>query len=205
MQPLKTVSYFFDSKSWAVCSLFNPIGNNNTKDVERELNSDELSTGCVLGSLGGPNRNDSVKHSCTPSIDETSADHPSVILSRSLESSSNNSPTSSETYGLDAAITVTEPTTDETAYESTEIVDGDDTALEEGVIDDWRATHGIWMTEFHGCIIIVNCTVDTTHHALIITEEEDGETSDTVDGYEKAALLKLVDHIGSGNDIHGGD
>ena len=159
----------------------------------------------MLGSLGGPDRNDSVEHSCTPSIDETSADHPNVILSRSLESSSNDGPTGSETDGLDPAITVTEPTTDETAHESTEVVDGDDAALEEGVIDDRGTSHGIWMTKFHGSVIIVEGTIDTTHHALIVTEEEDGETSNTIDGYEKAALLKLMDHIGSGNDVHGGD
>ena len=65
-------------------SLFNPIGNNDTEDVERKLNGDELSTGGVLGSLSGPDWNNGVKHSRAPSIDETSADHPSVILGRCL-------------------------------------------------------------------------------------------------------------------------
>ena len=159
----------------------------------------------MLGGLGGPDGNNSVKYSCTPSIDETSADHPSVVLSRSLECSSNDSPTSSETDGLDAAITVTEPTTDKTTDESAEIVDGDNTALEKGVVDDWGAGFGIWVTEFHGVLIVVNCTIDTTHHTLIITKEEDGETSNTVDGDEKAALLISVDHIGPGDEVHGGD
>ena len=41
-------------------SLFDPISNNDTKDIEREFNGDELSTGRVLGSLGGPDWNDGV-------------------------------------------------------------------------------------------------------------------------------------------------
>lgn len=61
------------------------------------------------------------------------------------------------------------------------------------------------MTEFHGFLVVIQRTIDATHHALIISEEEDGETSDTIDGCKKAALLKLVDHIGPGNDIHVGN
>ena len=61
------------------------------------------------------------------------------------------------------------------------------------------------MSELHGCLVVVQSTIDTTHHSLIITEEEDGETSNTIDGDEKTTLLKFVDHIGPGNDIHGGD
>lgn len=59
------------------------------------------------------------------------------------------------------------------------------------------------MTEVHVMVVVILGAVNTTHHTLIVTEEEDGKCSDTVDSYEKAALLKLVDHIGSGNKIHG--
>ena len=61
------------------------------------------------------------------------------------------------------------------------------------------------MTEFHGGVVVIIGTIDTTHHTLIITEEEDRKTSNTVDGDEKTTLLKLVNHIGPGNNIHGGD
>lgn len=61
------------------------------------------------------------------------------------------------------------------------------------------------MTELHGVVVVVDCTIDTTHHTLIITEEEDGETSNTIDGDEKLTLLEFVDHIGPGDDIHGSD
>ena len=186
-------------------SLFDPIGNDYTKDVERKFDGNELSPGCVLSSLGGPDWNNGVEHSCTPSIDETSADHPDMVLSRGLESRSDDGPTSSETYGLDTAITVPEPTTNETTHKSTEIVDGDDATLKEGVVDDGGACVGIRMTKFHGCIVIVQGTINPSHHTLIITEEEDGETGNTVDGDEKATLLELVDHVGPGNDVHAGD
>lgn len=59
------------------------------------------------------------------------------------------------------------------------------------------------MTEVHRLLIVISGVVDTAHHTLIITEEEDGETTDAVDGYEKATLLKLVHHIVPGYHIHG--
>ena len=41
-------------------SLFDPISNHDTKYIEREFNGDKLSTGRVLGSLGGPDRDDGI-------------------------------------------------------------------------------------------------------------------------------------------------
>ena len=61
------------------------------------------------------------------------------------------------------------------------------------------------MTELHSRMIVIQRTIDTTHHTLVITEEEDGETSNAIDSNEKATLLESVDHIGPGNEIHGGD
>ena len=128
-----------------------------------------------------------------------------MVLSRSLECGSDDSPTSSETDCLDTAITVTKPTTNETANESTEVVDGDDATLEKSVVDDWGTRFRVGVTEFHSGLIVVQRTIDTTHHTLVITEEKDGKTSDAVDSDEKATLLEFVNHIGPGNDIHGGD
>ena len=190
---------------FAVYLLFDPISDDDTKDVQGEFDGDKLSSGLVLGGLGSPDGYNSVEHSCTPSIDETGADHPRVVLSRSLKGSANDGPTSSESDGLDTPIAITEPTTHETTHERTEVVDGNDAALKKGVVDDGSPCYGIRVTELHGGVVVIHCTVDTTHHTLIITEEEDGETSDTVDGDEKLTLLQLVDHIGPGDDIHDGD
>ncbi len=52
--------------------LFQPVGHDNTKDVECEFDGDELTTRLVLGSFGGPDRDDSVENSSTPTVDETS-------------------------------------------------------------------------------------------------------------------------------------
>lgn len=60
------------------------------------------------------------------------------------------------------------------------------------------------MAKLHRGVVVINGTVDTTHHTLVITEKEDGETSDTVDGDEKATLLIPVDYIRSRDDVHGG-
>ena len=60
------------------------------------------------------------------------------------------------------------------------------------------------MSEFHGLVIVVLGVVHPAHHALIITEEEDGQASHTIDGNQKTALLEPVHHIGFWNDIHVG-
>lgn len=123
----------------AIYSLLNPVSNDDTENVQSKFDGDKLSTGLVLGSLGGPDGNDGVEHSCTPSIDETGADHPCVVLSRSLKGSTKDGPTRSESDCLDTAIAITEPTTNETTHESSEIVDGNDATLEKGIVDDGGA------------------------------------------------------------------
>ena len=183
--------------------LFNPVSDDNAKDVKREFNGHELATGFVLSGLGSPDWHNCIEHPCAPTIDETGADHPNMVLSRSLKGSTNDGPTSAESNCLDTAIAVTEPATNEAAYESTEVVDRDNAALEEGVIDDRGTCFRVGMTEFHGGVVVVYGTIDTTHHTLIISEEENGKTSNTIDGDEKATLLQLVNDIGPRNDIHG--
>ena len=59
------------------------------------------------------------------------------------------------------------------------------------------------MAEVHVVFVVIPGAVDTTHHTLVITEEENGQASDTIDGYEKAALLKLVNDIMPRYEIHG--
>ncbi len=51
-------------------------------------------------------------------------DHPVMVLSRALQRSSNDAPSSSQCNGLDAAILVTEPATEQSADESAKIVHG---------------------------------------------------------------------------------
>ena len=59
------------------------------------------------------------------------------------------------------------------------------------------------MAKLHSSVVVIRCGVDTAHHTLVITEEEDGQGSNAVDSREKAALLKLMDDIGARDDIHG--
>ena len=61
--------------------LFNPVSDNDTKNVKSEFNGHELATGFVLSSLGSPDWNNSIEHPCAPPIDETGADHPIMVLS----------------------------------------------------------------------------------------------------------------------------
>ena len=83
-----------------------------------------------------------------------------------------------------------------------------DASLEKGVSDDGSASNRIGVTKFHGCVVVVGGVVDTSHHSLIITEEEDTETGHAIDGDQQTSLLEPVDDIGFWNDVHsdgGGD
>lgn len=175
----------------------------------------------MLGGFGGPDRHDSVKNTSTPSVDKTSEDHPVVILCRALKDGTENSPAGAESDRLDTAIAVTERATNETTHEGTEIVDRNlyesvtvftsfsfagithDSSLEESVSDDRCTSNGVRVPKFHGFIVVVGSVVDTSHHTLIVTEEEDTETGHAVDGDQQTSLLELVHNIGFWNDIHG--
>lgn len=203
-------------------SVLEPVGNDDTKDVEGEFDSDELSSGFVLGSFGSPDRNNGVQDTSAPTVNKTGEDHPGVVHGRRLKSGTEDSPSGTKRDGLDAAILVTEPTANQATYERTDVIDGNlsqeirqmsckgsllistyNASLEQRVIDDRGARLGIRVTKVHGIVIVILSAIDATHHTLVITEEKDGKSSDTVDGYEKAALLKLVNHIASWNEIHG--
>ena len=58
------------------------------------------------------------------------------------------------------------------------------------------------MAKAHGGLIVVHGVVHTAHQALIITEEENTERGNAVDGNEQAPLLVLVYHIGAGDGVH---
>ena len=60
------------------------------------------------------------------------------------------------------------------------------------------------MTEFHRSLVVVDSSVDTTHHTLIITEEENGETGNAIDGNEKSTLLEPMADVVARDSIHGG-
>ena len=70
---------------------------------------------------------------------------------------------------------------------------------------DIRCMRGwIFRAEFHSILIVINGIVDATHHTLIISKEEDGQASHTVDGYEKATLFIPVHHIPLRDLVHDG-
>ena len=75
--------------------------------------------------------------------------------------------------------------------------------MEQGILNIGTSVR-LLDSELHGILIVVHGVVDSTHHTLIITEEENGQAGHAVDGDEKTALLQLVDHIVLGNDVHVG-
>ena len=52
--------------------LFEPVGHNDTEDVEGELDGDELASGSVFRRFGCPDGDDGVQDAGTPTVDETS-------------------------------------------------------------------------------------------------------------------------------------
>lgn len=82
-----------------------------------------------------PNWDDGVKNTSTDAIDSTSADHPVMVHGRALQARSHDSPNGAQSDGLDSADLVANPSTQETSEKSSQIVDRDDTALQQAVRD----------------------------------------------------------------------
>ena len=77
----------------------------------------------MLSGFRGPDGHDCVENASTPSVDETSEDHPDVVLCRGLKGSTENGPGSAEGDCLDTAIAITERAPNETTNKGTKIVD----------------------------------------------------------------------------------
>ncbi|KAL8643670.1 MAG: hypothetical protein Q9226_008198 [Calogaya cf. arnoldii] len=134
-----------------------------------------------------------------------------MIHCRGLQSGSENGPGGSEGDGLDAAKFVSEPTTKKSADKSTKIVDRHlmstyeetyDAALQKTVVDDLLPIL-IGMSEPHAGVVF-DGSVDTSHHPLIVTKEEDGQCCNTVDSDEEVAFAKAVNDIEAADLLHDG-
>ena len=76
--------------------------------------------------------------------------------------------------------------------------------MEKGVGDDGSPIR-IWVSKFHGVLVIVHRSIDTTHHSLIVTKEENGQARHAIDGNKQLPFLEFMHHIGPWDDIHGDD
>lgn len=144
-------------------TIFEPVSDDDTEDVEGEFNGDELSARFMFGGFGGPDGNNSVQDTSSPSVDEASEDHPGVVHGRGLKSGAEDGPGSTERDGLNTAILVAKPTADQAPNQSANIVDGDDTSLEKGVIDD-RTPIIALMPKVHCMGIIIFGAIHAAHH-----------------------------------------
>lgn len=77
-----------------------------------------------------------------------------------------------------------------------------DPALEEGLVHNDETLAFIPVTKAHD-VGVASVSIDTTHHTLIIAEEEDGESGDAVDKDQQRPLLVATSHIEFGHTIHG--
>lgn len=126
------------------------------------------------------------------------ADHPIGILCRSLEAGSNNGPDRAKEDDLNSAYPLCNPSSPKTTNETTQIVNRilvgvsqsltgvfdctHDSTLEYSSISNHLSRAGLNMSEVHFPDGIVNGNVDASHHALIITEKENGQAAEGIDG-----------------------
>ena len=75
--------------------------------------------------------------------------------------------------------------------------------LEDTIGDDRIFGFRVLMSEAHECVV-VDSVVDASHHALIITKEEDGQGRHAVDRYEKITFPQTVDDIEPVDVLHRG-
>ena len=142
----------------------------------------------MIGSFGGPDRDDSVEYPSSPAVDETSEDHPGVVHGRALKGSTDDSPESTECDCLDTSIFVTKPTTNETTDERSNVINADNSALKELIVDDWSALYTrcvrTFMAELHDILIVILGIVDTTlHEVSVILLGWDGKLKDCLPSY----------------------
>lgn len=194
-----------------------PVGDDDTEDVEGELEGDKLAAGGVGGGLGGPDGGDGVEDAGTDAVEDAGAEHPVGVHGGRLQGSSEDAPDAGTADGGDAAVAVAEPAAEEAAEESSgEVVDGDlrddcvsdallgdelfgesgtyNAALQERLIDDDNLLLIVPVAEAHELGIVAG-GVDTAHQTLVVTKEEDGQASDEADGVEQLALVQLVGDI----------
>jgi len=149
---------------------------------------------------------------------ERTAEHPIRVLGRALKSCTDNGPHRSKSNSLDTSISVTEPSSEERSEQGArKIIDRDllrlrlwcwfgdgqtdNASLKERLIDRDQALLSIIVAKAH-CLSVVSVGVDTSHHTLVISEEEDGQASDGVDCYQECSFLVPASCIPRRNTIH---
>ena len=103
-----------------------PVGDDDTKDVEGELKGDKLAARGVGGGLGCPDGSDGVEDAGANAVEDAGAKHPVGVHGGGLQGGSEDAPDAGHADGGDAAVAVAEPATEETSEESSgEVEDSD--------------------------------------------------------------------------------
>ncbi len=98
-------------------AVFDPVSDDDAKNVEGEFDRDELAAGCVTGCFGGPDWGDGVENTGSDAVEGTGAEHPLGVLGGALERGADNSPQSGYSYGLYTTVSITKPTSEECTEE----------------------------------------------------------------------------------------
>lgn len=117
-----------------------------------------------------------------------------MILRRTLQTRPKNAPRSTQSNRLDTSNLLAYPTSSQCTDQSPQIIHRNNPPLQQTIRYDrsvGRAIDSLNMTESHELDVVFG-VIDTAHHALIIAEEEDGETGYAIDCNEKLAFLQRV-------------
>jgi hypothetical protein len=153
-------------------SLFHPIGNHYSKDIQGELDLLDISfyrqldsgyiartamncpldvcsavsvahTGTIALRMPVPHPltcrelSDLLFHLDNSSAHKSSDDHVGMVLSATLQGSTNNTPYRRQCNGPDTSNFLADETANETAHERSKVVDGYDATLSKRIGDDW--------------------------------------------------------------------
>lgn len=194
---------------------FQPVGDDDAKDVEGKLECDKLAARGVGGRLGGPDGGDGVEDAGADAVEDARAEHPVCVLRGGLQGGGEDAPDAGEADGGDAAVAVAHPAAEEAAGEGAgEVVDCDlcdvlvklsvlavaekgrthNSTLQQRLVYNDDALFLIPVPEAHNLGVVAG-GVDAAHEALVVAKEEDGEAGDEADGVEEGALVERVGDV----------
>lgn len=140
-RPLSSVRSCKGKKKWegeGGNAQLEPVRYHDSEDVERELNSNELTSTSVRNTFCSPHWYNGIQDTSAPTIGQScyvsisfdvpsfsgdfTKDHPNMILSRTLQTSSQYTPSCTKSNSLDPPNFFSYPTSNKSTYQSTQVI-----------------------------------------------------------------------------------
>lgn len=122
-----------------------PVSDDDSGDVQRELEGDEETAGEVTGRLGGPHGHDRVEVARATAGYHPRYDHPLKVLRRGLQRGADENLRATDVDGLLASKLVADPAAEQAANKGAQVIRADDTPLEEDTARCARVSGEPWV------------------------------------------------------------